>query len=51
MFISSTINMFNFNLEGGLETPKKEQKLGKKLLENFISVMDGPEKSTETKQR
>ena len=40
-----------FVLEGGLENPKKEWKLEKKVLENFISVTDGAEKWTKTRQR
>ena len=31
--------------------PKKEQKLGKKFQQKFISSRDGPEKSKETRQR
>ena len=31
VFVSSTINTFVFYLEGGLENPQKEQKVGKKF--------------------
>ena len=40
-----------FYLEFCLETSEKEQKIGGKVSGNIISSTDGPEKSTETRQR
>ena len=40
-----------FDLEVDLEIPKREKKLGKMFLLNFISSKDGREKGTETRQR
>ena len=37
-------------MEVGLKPPK-QNKLGKKFLQNFISSRDGPGKNTETRQR
>ena len=51
MLISSTKNGFVFFcLEGVLENAE-ENKLEEKFLYSFISVKDGPEKRTETRQR
>ena len=38
MFISSTINVFVFYLEGGLETPEKEQKLEKSFCRTLYQL-------------
>ena len=51
VFDSSAINTLFFYLKDGLENPPRRQKLREFFLENFISVRDEPEESTETKQR
>ena len=53
IILSLAINAFVFFLEVGLETPKKEQKLGGETVsfKNLISSRDKAEKSTETRQR
>ena len=42
MFISTTIHVLVFYLEGGLEKPERDQKLGGKVCVKFVSVKGGP---------
>ena len=44
------VNVLVSYLEVGLETPQKWQKQGENFQKNFISIRDGPEKRTETRQ-